>query len=145
MTTIAYREGVVAYDSRCCAGGKVSSDHFNKHRRAGRVHFFFTGNTGDIERLIALYMGTDSRKPMDGCQALVWDGRSGQLLSIGWDGQYFTNEESLDTYCAFGTGEDHAITAMDCGLSAADAVRMAAKRDTGTGGRVRTYKITGRK
>lgn len=144
MTTIAFRDGIVAYDSRCCSGGKVYSDTFNKHRRRGRVHFFFTGMTGDIEALMDLYMG-EKAKPVSACSALVWDGRTGVLCSIGWDGRYFTNEESLDEYCAFGTGEDHALTAMDCGLSAADAVRMAAKRDTGTGGRIRTYKIGGAK
>jgi hypothetical protein len=42
---------------------------------------------------------------------------------------------------AIGTGTDHAITAMDCGLSAREAVKMAMKRDTGTGGRIRTYKV----
>ena len=42
---------------------------------------------------------------------------------------------------ATGSGMDHAITAMDCGLSAKDAVRMAIKRDAGSGGRVRTFKV----
>jgi len=141
MTTIAYRAGEIAYDSRCCGGSKVFSDTFNKHRVKGKVHLFFTGDTGDIEPLLELYMGGKA-KPAGYCGALVWDGRTKVLLSIGWDGkQYFSNEESLDNHCAFGTGEDHAITAMDCGLSAKDAVKMAAKRDTGTGGRIRVYKL----
>jgi len=143
MTTIAAKDGIIAYDSRCCADGKVQTERFKKHRHRNKVHFFFTGNTGDIETLMALYFG-EKVKPAGYCEALVWDGRTRQLLSIGWDGKaYYTNEESVDTPCAFGTGEQHAITAMDCGLSAKEAVKMAAKRDTGTNSRVSTYTIRG--
>jgi 20S proteasome alpha/beta subunit len=143
MTTIAAKDGIIAYDSRCTSGGKVHTERFQKHRHRNRVHFFFTGSTGDIEAFMGLYFG-EKVKPTDHCEALVWDGRTKRLLSIGWDGKtFFTNEEDLDTPCAFGTGQDHALTAMDCGLSAKEAVKMAAKRDTGTNSRVSTYTIRG--
>jgi 20S proteasome alpha/beta subunit len=143
MTTICYSAGVIAYDSRCTADGKVQTERFQKHRHRNKVHFFFTGSTGDIETLIDLYFG-EKVKPGSYCEALVWDGRIKKLLSIGWDGKaFFTNEEDLATPCAFGTGEQHAITAIDCGLSAKEAVKMAAKRDTGTNSRVSTYTIRG--
>jgi hypothetical protein len=144
MTTIAYSSGVIAYDTRCCAAGKVHSEKFQKHRHRNRVHFFFTGNTGDIEALMGMYFG-EKVKPAAHCEALVWDGKQKKLLSAGWDGKsYYTNEEDLGTPCAFGTGADHALTAMDCGLSAKEAVKMAAKRDTGTNSNVRTYTIRSR-
>jgi 20S proteasome alpha/beta subunit len=143
ITTIACKSGIIAYDSRCCAGSKVHTERFQKHRHRSRVHFFFTGSTGDIEAFIGMYFG-EKAKPTSHCEALVWDGRTKKLLSIGWDGKsFFTNEESLDEPCAFGTGQDHALTAMDCGLSAKEAVKMAAKRDTGTNSNVRTYTIRG--
>ncbi len=40
-----------------------------------------------------------------------------------------------------GSGGDYAITAMDLGLSAKDAVKMAIKRDVYSGGRVRVFKL----
>ena len=40
-----------------------------------------------------------------------------------------------------GSGADHGLTAMDCGLSAKEAVKKAAYRDLGTGGKIRTYKL----
>lgn len=40
----------------------------------------------------------------------------------------------LEPYTAIGTGRKHALTAMDCGLSAFEAVMMAARRDPYTGG-----------
>ena len=42
---------------------------------------------------------------------------------------------------AIGSGADHAFTAMDCGCSAKEAVQMAVKRDTCTGGRIRSFKL----
>lgn len=42
---------------------------------------------------------------------------------------------------ALGTGAPHALTAMDCGKSPTEAVRLAAKRDTSTGGRIVTLAL----
>jgi len=42
---------------------------------------------------------------------------------------------------AFGSGELHALTAMDMGASAKEAVGMAAKRDIYTGGKINTFKL----
>ena len=42
----------------------------------------------------------------------------------------------LEDYTAIGTGRKHALTAMDCGLSAVEAVMLAARRDPYTGGTI---------
>lgn len=42
---------------------------------------------------------------------------------------------------AIGSGMYYALTAMDCGCSAEEAVKMAAKRDVNTGGEIRIFKI----
>ena len=42
---------------------------------------------------------------------------------------------------AIGSCADHAIPPMDMGATAYQAVQMAAKRDTGTGGTIRTVII----
>jgi hypothetical protein len=47
----------------------------------------------------------------------------------------------VDSVYAIGCGSDHAITAMDMGATAYQAVQMAAKRDTGTGGTIRAATV----
>lgn len=42
---------------------------------------------------------------------------------------------------AAGSGQDHAITALDLGLSAKKAVKMAIKRNPSSGGKVRVFKV----
>lgn len=43
---------------------------------------------------------------------------------------------------AIGSGAKHALTAMDLGLDAKEAVKMAMKRDIYTGGRIRTFRCS---
>jgi hypothetical protein len=43
-----------------------------------------------------------------------------------------------------GRGSDHAMTAMDMGATAAESGEMAQKRDTSTGGVVRTLFVADR-
>lgn len=47
----------------------------------------------------------------------------------------------LDRTDAIGNGSPFALTAMDMGSAAAEAVEMAKKRDTSTGGQVRKLVI----
>jgi hypothetical protein len=47
----------------------------------------------------------------------------------------------LDDFAATGSGSNLAMAAMEMGASAADSVRVAAKYDSGTGGRVREYSL----
>lgn len=142
MTTIAYKDGVFAYDSRRCAGSKIVDNDFEKCIESGGVMFFITGAVCDAKKLIAGYFG----EPISGvveCSALAFD--SGNVLLLGWqqdEGVWVDNLPIMKPY-ALGSGSDHAWTAMDMGASAAQAVEMAMKRDTFTGGRVRTFKIPG--
>ena len=50
---------------------------------------------------------------------------------------------SLSNPDAIGSGSPFALTAMDMGASAEEAVTMAAKRDSCTGGKIRTLRIGG--
>jgi ATP-dependent protease HslVU (ClpYQ) peptidase subunit len=68
--------------------------------------------------------------------ALIWDGK--KLFDAD---EMCVVEEVDGDYYAIGSGACHAITAMDCGKGAVDAVRMAMKRDMNTGGRVVAVRI----
>ena len=140
MTTIAYKDGVIAYDSRVTAGGVIISDKFNKKFTLNSVVFFISGSVSDIDDIISLYPEKDIEKEIS-FSAFVVDGYGAWLYASDGDGIAFRMSLNGFSDDAIGSGCDHARTAMDCGLSARDAVKMAAKRDTMTGGRIRTYRI----
>jgi hypothetical protein len=73
---------------------------------------------------------------------MVWDGRDLWYLTSGGDEGMAKCRESLDNPCAIGSGTDHALTAMDMGATAEEAIGWAAKRDAGTGGTIRTFRLT---
>ena len=142
MTTIAYKDGVIAYDSRRCSGSTIADDDYEKCIERGGISFWFTGCVADIDDLINVYFGAEPRQNIE-CTALVWDGETLHICSVSNESGFWREPLSLYKPYAMGSGNYHAWTAMDMGASAAQAVEMAMKRDTYTGGRVRTFKIPG--
>lgn len=142
MTTIAYKDGVIAYDSRSCSGSTITDDDYEKCVERNGVLFWVTGCVSDIEDLISIYFGAEPRANID-CTALVWDGETLHKCSVDDNTGLWRETISMYKTLAMGSGYHHAWTAMDMGASAAQAVEMAMKRDTFTGGRVRTFKIPG--
>ena len=127
MTTIAYRNGVLAADTGVGLGDMMLPERFQKiHRlRDGRL-FAWTGVAGDGARVLAHF--NNPKKPMpekpDGV-ALIIDRRG-----IAW-----TLEEGAmlrvigASYVARGSGKDFAYGAMAMGASAREAVKVAARFD----------------
>lgn len=140
MTTIAYKDGIVAYDSLCTAGSTIIDHNYNKRIDVGGVQFFVTGTVADFEKAIHAYFVDEDDLPHVDVEFLAHDNGLLFRCSVG-EGRMFKTPKSLKTALAIGSGADHALTAMDCGLSAKEAVKKAAYRDTGTGGRIRTYQI----
>lgn len=139
MTTIAYKDGIIAYDSRSLCGGTIVDDDFEKSREVDGVRYFFCGTVSDIDDLVAACKAKDKEAHGD-CSALVVE--NGELYYCGMnDKESWKLKIKFDVPRAIGSGEDHALTAMDMGATAKEAVKWAMKRDTGTGGRVRTYKV----
>ena len=140
MTTIAYRDGIIAYDSYCIQGSTIVDDNYNKHHVFGDLHVFAAGGCGDEIPLIAWFL--DNSKEVSGISVdvLIWDGNILHMASMDKDGPWST-EERTDNVIAIGSGMPYALTAMDMGATAKEAVKMAAKRDVGTGGRIRTFKL----
>lgn len=139
MTTIAYKDGIIAYDSRVSAGRTIIYDDVDKKRERDGVFFFGTGSTSEINELIGAYFGEEI---VGECNAAAMVLHDGELMIIGYsDGKVFKSPVYADKPYAIGSGEDHALTAFDMGATAYQAVEMAAKRDTGTGGKIRTLTI----
>ncbi len=139
MTTIAYCDNIIASDSLMCNGGTIVSDHYNKSMVREGVYIAMCGVTSDMIQLVNAYFD-EAYKKIISIDGIADD--HGRVYRIGIDkNNMFWKLEITGELCAIGSGSDHAWTAMDLGCSAADAVRMAIKRDTGTGGKIRTHRV----
>ncbi|MAB96941.1 MAG: proteasome subunit beta [Pseudomonadaceae bacterium] len=141
MTTIAYKDGIIACDGRQVRGERIVSDDSLKFKLVDGVSFFLSGAVCDEKALIAAYFGTASPVPVE-CSGYAVDG--GKLMMIGHDDKtgIWKQELDLENPDAIGSGGAFAIAAMDMGASAEESVRAAMKRDIYTGGTVRTYEVS---
>lgn len=138
MTTIAYRDGVLAGDGKVCSADTVLSTTERKvHRlRDGRL-FGFAGRVDDGVRLkLALQKGEAPPEIAEEFQA----------IQVHTDGTIELYEHSVwqrvnERYYAIGSGGPLALIAMDCDCDARQAVIKASKRDLQSGGTVRTVKL----
>ena len=137
MTTIVYSNNEMAWDSRQTVGGTVLSDNSQKRYMVGGCTFWCAGTVGDFQEFCESYVSGEFARELE-VRAFVLD--QGKLFMTSQDGSRIWTCPITD--CAsIGSGADHAITAIDCGCSPADSIRMAAKRDVSTGGRTRTQKL----
>lgn len=144
MTTIAVdKNGLVAYDSRAVCGSTIVEDDCNKKIVRDDVIYFFAGREADEELLIDAVENGAQEEYDKGVEVVALIVSKGNLYSAGitrHEGFVF-QKERIGNPVAIGSGQHHALTAMDLGCDAKKAVKMAAKRDVNTGGRIRTYQI----
>lgn len=141
MTTIAYRDGVLASDTLITSGANVSG-HYQKGRVRGRLLYASAGSCGLGDRFEAWIR--------DGCAGehpkLKEGESSAQCVVFLPDGlMAWFHEDGMTPvrapFHAIGSGSAYAIGAMAAGASAPDAVRIAMQHDTGTGGSVTVLTI----
>lgn len=137
MTTIAWRDGVLASDSQA-TGGNVKSRCAKLFQLGdGRI----VGIAGDYARgcafVEALKRGEPIKTNMKGVCALVLAG----------DGTVTEYDDSphpmpvIDSFYAIGSGRMAAMAAMTCGKSALEAVHVAAEIDCYTSGPFVCYSV----
>ncbi|MDP9089183.1 MAG: hypothetical protein M3O26_10650 [Pseudomonadota bacterium] len=146
MTTVAFKDGVMASDSRysdTSVGITKGPKIFRKKVGKKEVLIGVAGADVFAAMLFVDWYGTTADPPkslssMDGdmFDILLWDGR--RLYEANPHCRLCEIEEP---YYSIGSGAVHAITAMDCGKSAAQAVQMAIKRDINSGGRIVTARL----
>lgn len=148
MTTIAYKDGVIAYDSRICADITIVDDDFNKCVEFDDLIFVFAGCPSDFDKFIQYFragknlFGDAAIDVPDICCFVVE--RSTATLyksSISTEGKFWKEELRKDFWYAIGSGGDHALTAMDMGASSEEAVKITMKRDSRSGGTIRVFDI----
>ena len=141
MTTIGYRDGIVATDTLTVAGTMVVDHNTEKFIERNGVKFFICGATSDHIKLVEEYLSPTGRDIGD-AEAIVVE--ADLIYVVGREdegkGIYKCPNNRLN-FISLGSGTRFAIAAMDHGKSAKDAVEYAMRRDIYTGGEVRVYEI----
>jgi ATP-dependent protease HslVU (ClpYQ) peptidase subunit len=140
MTTIAYRDGVLASDSLVTLGSTKVHGSYQKIRRMGNHLVGTAGSMSACQDFVDWIKSNDEdlAPPKGEYNALIIDpkGRvreieNGSMLPVPKNAKFF----------AIGSGASYALAAMFAGASATEAVKIAAKIDTSTGLPVRSLKI----
>jgi ATP-dependent protease HslVU (ClpYQ) peptidase subunit len=140
MTTIAYRDGVLAADSLVTLGHTKVHGSYQKIRRIGSYLVGTVGSVADCQAFMEwLKRGDDTHPPRKGeYSALVIDPR-GKVRELE-NGSVLPSPRGAKFF-ALGSGGTFALAAMYAGATATEAVKIAAKIDTNTGLPVKTLKI----
>lgn len=141
MTTIAFKDGIIAVDGMACCGDVVYDLNANKFYERNGTLFWLSSQSNEEEFIDAFIGG--NKVSVDGICCGFVRLPSGQLMCA------VTHEENgvvswkhdTDMPWAYGCGDQFAIGAMDAGASAEEAIHVASKRSVGTGGTIRVYDV----
>ena len=151
MTTIAYRDGILAADSRVTYGEhQTARIHtckklFRKRVTQGKKSFdVIIATAGESSPGLVFVDWYGSGKPVP--DLFLHLGGDFLCLVLTPSGLfeydvYCRGEEVSDDFYAIGSGAGPALGAMHCGKSAVEAVRIAARIDPYTGGRINSESL----
>lgn len=149
MTTIAYKDGIIAYDSQVTRDHVVISTTDEKKHETDKYIYFCAGPIDEIDQFIDLHEnGTKYNQPI-GVNAFIFNketknifyaGVSNESTPLGEpDLRFWKHEVNYNN--AIGSGWELAFVAMDLGMTAKEAVEYASKRDIYTGGEIKEFKV----
>lgn len=139
MTTLAYRDGVMAADSSCWDGG-VNVHRLRKVYRVKGLLVGYTGDVGAFGRFLDWLKDGGYPDEYPKVKSLT-------VLAVSKDGAVKSFDESgphvghAAPYYAIGAGSAVALGAMFAGADAKTAVRAAVRHAEGTTAPVRMYRI----
>ncbi|AIW01734.1 proteasome subunit beta [Pseudomonas phage vB_PaeM_VL12] len=140
MTTIAYKDGIIATDGRITQGGVITNEDAEKRLEVDGIVFWLSGAVCDWKVLAEAYVNGDGMEDHElKVSGLVLDGDG--LHFISWDGGIYSEKVNLERPRAAGSGTQFALGAMMAGASAEEAVEAAKALDIYSGGTVRSYKL----
>lgn len=138
MTTVAYKDGVLATDSRITdAAGYIDSDRDKKLIEINGEYFAIIGEEDPALWIMqAVYFPKGEPSPEFGLDAGVirWVPKTRKLEQVG--GSLVPRHLDPDYQWAWGSGGLVAAVAMSMGATAEEAVYKAIEFDPGSGGRV---------
>jgi len=145
MTTIAYKDGILASDRRLTYEGKIMSDSTQKIFKLndGSIAALAGDAAAAFEYIKWLQSDRTSSSPVDEMHEVDFS-----IMIIAKDGTVSFIENGKmepphkpEKYYALGSGRAAALGAMAFGATAAQAVKFAMRVDSSTGGGVDTLTI----
>lgn len=134
MTTTVFRDGIFASDTlvQCgeCSVGENQKIFVNKEYVVAG-----SGDAGSAEPFLK-HLTSGEKQEFPDCYFLFYDFKKKKLFRNDQGKRSFL---ITDKFTADGSGFHLAIGAMEMGASAIEAVKIAMKRDGGSGGRVVAY------
>lgn len=137
MTTIAYRDDVIAADTQVTCGGTIDG-WVQKAFRKGGLLYATSGSSGLGDGFLSWVAGgmkgdAPSLRGEKGDDAHGYLFPGGDRVVWRYDNVWATH---YAPFFAYGSGAEIALGAMIAGATAEEAVRAAAERDTATGGEI---------
>lgn len=147
MTTIAYRDGVMAGDSRAYGGGnELRGSKVKVVRLPDGTLVGVSSPVLGMARLVRDWVSAGMREApitpdadKKGFDALVVT-PDGQAVFV--DGNWLKSDAVTGSFFAIGSGSQYAIGAMAAGKNAKEAVEIAAELDVWSSGPVYTVQHT---
>lgn len=142
MTTLAWDGRHLAADGRLTSGDLILTDDDCKISITNNMVIAFCGSTSDYKMLSDAIANNENKSGKDlGSSALFLESADSCAL---FSCSTTSNGEFWKCSCegfnrAIGSGGAFAITAMDTGLNAMEAVKMAIMRDIYSGGTIRYF------
>lgn len=138
MTTIAWRDGVLAGDGRITIENDIVTDTQRKVSVIGGYLFGWCGTVEQAE-IMRRHLVKDKKglPKLEGITCILVEPNGTPHI---YEGNIW-NKISRKQYHAIGSGAVCALSAMDAGASAKEAVKIAIKRNVSTGGRVTSVSL----
>ena len=148
MTVVAYRDGVMASDSRATSGKNyIETDKMPKMFRFSDGSIVgFAGEVLAWQEMARMFRESISKGDftlprLKRVTALFVSPKKTIFQFDGNNWERLTKRIYPHQYYSIGSGATIAMSAMDAGASAVEAVRIAIRRDAYCGGKIRTLEI----
>jgi hypothetical protein len=143
VTTIVYRDGVLAGDTRVTMGNTICPEVFRKVRRLADGSLFAAA--GDLQEGELIHEALVKKLAMPKIED-----KETEAIRIKSDGSIWHFGGRLwvrvrAPWAVLGSGYIAAMGALKIGATAIEAVRVARTLDVHTGGRIQTVKLRGSK
>ena len=140
MTTIVYdhKNKQIAIDGRLNTNGVIVSDNTEKWK-SGEFEsvWFFTGSPSDDSDLMLL---SHNDKPDVKPDSTALVAKNNECWLVTFNGE-FCQHTKLNYNFSIGSGWKFALSALDYGASAEEAIVHASKRDVYTGGKITVFDV----